>query len=446
MSSDHDLARKSRLPELSRFCFDRLVPERLTHYLFRYPAKFHPPVARTLIEKFTNPQDVILDPFCGSGTLLVEALPLGRRIIGIDVDPVAAFVSHAKILPTSASRLQVATQKLFTVLANFERPKADYKRLMFEDLSDIEFQAEIKAEGLLLPAIPNLLHWFRRYVAVDLGVIRREIDRLQIHPSSRKFLKLCYASIIRKSSNADPVPVSGLEVTSHMLNLEQRGRHVNPYLLLRRAMTRALDDWEQFDRRVGENRKFGQVRRGNATQIRKYVRKPVDVVITSPPYHNAVDYHRRHTLEMYWLDLIDSRQARLALRPHYIGLDRVPKSSSVVLNSELTSRLAQEWADKIAVLNEQRARNFKHYVCSMSKCLTGLAGLLPRGRRAVFVVGKNSWNGSEIPTIELFNEMAASSFRLVNQYWYPIKNRYMTYSRHNSANIDKEYVLVYKRV
>lgn len=433
-------------PELSRFRFDHQAPERLTHYLFRYPAKFHPPVARTLIEKFTNPQDVILDPFCGSGTLLVEALPLGRRIIGVDVDPVATFVSHTKILPISARRLRVAAQKLLTVLANFERSEHDYERLMFEDLTDAEFQAEIQSENLSLPAIPNLLHWFRRYVAVDLGIIRREINRLQIAPSPRKFLKLCYASIIRKSSNADPVPVSGLEVTSHMLKLEKKGRNVNPYLLLRHAMARALDDWEQFERRAGANRKLGQVRYGNAAQIQKYIRKPVDVVITSPPYHNAVDYHRRHTLEMYWLDLIDSRQARLALRLHYIGLDRVPKSNSVVLSSKLTSALAQKWEKKITSFNEQRARNFKHYVCSMTKCLTGLAALLPAGHRAIFVVGKNSWNGSEIPTIDLFNEMAASGFHLVDLYWYPIKNRYMTYSRHNSADINKEYVLVYERI
>ena len=366
-----------RKPKLSRFHFDQQVSERLTHYLFRYPAKFHPPVARALIEKFTNPQDVILDPFCGSGTLLVEALPLGRRIIGVDVDPVATFVSHAKILPISASRLRVAAQKLLTVLANFERPKEEYKRLMFQDLTEAEFQAEIQTEAISLPPIPNLFHWFRRYVAVDLGVIRREINRLRIASSSRKFLKLCYGSIIRKSSNADPVPVSGLEVTSYMLELEKRGRHINPYLLLRQAIARALDDWEQFEGRAGANRKLGQVRYGNASQIRKHIRKPVDVVITSPPYHNAVDYHRRHTLEMYWLNLIDSPQARLALRPHYIGLDRVPKSNSVVRSSRLTSILAQKWEKKFTALNEQRARNFKHYVCSMTKCLAGLAALLP---------------------------------------------------------------------
>ena len=444
MSPDFHLS-QNRTLKPTRFRFEQQVTERFTHYLFRYPAKFHPPVARQLIEQFTNPHDLILDPFCGSGTLVVEAVLLGRRAIGVDVDPVAAFVSQTKILPIPAQGLRASAEKLLAGLTNFERPDKHYQRLMFRDLTDTEFQAEVQSETLSLPPIPNLFHWFRRYVAVDLAVIKREIDCLHAPSLHRKFLKLCYGAIIRKSSNADPVPVSGLEVTSHMLKLDKRGRHVNPYLLLKRALARALDDWELFERRAGNNRQLAVIKRGNATQIRKYVRKPVDVVITSPPYHNAVDYYRRHTLEMYWLDLIDSHQAQLALRPHYIGRSRVAKSNSLILKSKLTSTLASSWEHKIAALSDQRARDFKHYVFSMTKCLTGLAALLARGGRAIFVVGKNSWNGYEIPTVDLFNEMASSQFRLVDQYWYPIKNRYMTYSRHNNANIDEEYVLVYEK-
>src|SRR5262249_55559426 len=71
--------------------------DQLTHYLFRYPAKFHPPVARALLERYSEPGDTVLDPFCGSGTLLVEALVSDRSSVGIDVDPVATLVSRAKV-------------------------------------------------------------------------------------------------------------------------------------------------------------------------------------------------------------------------------------------------------------------------------------------------------------------------------------------------------------
>nr|MDQ4041145.1 site-specific DNA-methyltransferase [Actinomycetota bacterium] len=81
---------KYAAPEASR---------RYTHYLFRYPAKFHPPVAQALLERYTEPGDCVLDCFCGSGTLLVEATVAGRSAVGSDVDPVAAFVSRVKARP-----------------------------------------------------------------------------------------------------------------------------------------------------------------------------------------------------------------------------------------------------------------------------------------------------------------------------------------------------------
>jgi len=67
------------------------------------------------------------------------------------------------------------------------------------------------------------------------------------------------------------------------------------------------------------------------------------------------------------------------------------------------------------------------------------------GSPAVLVVGHSSWNNSKIPTTELFGEIAGSAFTLREVLWYPIKNRYMSYSRHNGADINREYVLAFYR-
>lgn len=77
----------------------------LTHGFYRYPARFSPQLARTLIEAFTNPKDLVLDPFCGGATTLVEAATMGRKSIGIDVNPLAIFLARVKTQPLGTKEL-----------------------------------------------------------------------------------------------------------------------------------------------------------------------------------------------------------------------------------------------------------------------------------------------------------------------------------------------------
>ncbi len=68
----------------------------LTHNFYRYPARFSPTLVRAVIHAFTEPGDLVLDPFVGGGTTLVEALATGRHGIGTDISSLAAFVSDVK--------------------------------------------------------------------------------------------------------------------------------------------------------------------------------------------------------------------------------------------------------------------------------------------------------------------------------------------------------------
>lgn len=68
----------------------------LSHTFYRYPARFSPRFVRTAIELFTQPGDLVLDPFVGGGTTLVEAMALGRNGVGIDISSLATFVSRVK--------------------------------------------------------------------------------------------------------------------------------------------------------------------------------------------------------------------------------------------------------------------------------------------------------------------------------------------------------------
>jgi hypothetical protein len=73
----------------------------LTHNYYRYPARFSPQFARAAIEAFSKPGDVILDPFMGGATTLVEARALGRHAIGSDINSLSVFLARVKTTPLS---------------------------------------------------------------------------------------------------------------------------------------------------------------------------------------------------------------------------------------------------------------------------------------------------------------------------------------------------------
>ncbi|GMV70302.1 MAG: hypothetical protein AMXMBFR77_01410 [Phycisphaerales bacterium] len=385
----------------------------------------------------------MLDPFCGSGTLLVEASAMGRHSIGIDVDPLAVFVSRAKTTCWPPDALEQVAARLLRRLAPLRRSSNEYDRRMFQDVPKNRYSEVVANDNLWVPALADPFHWFRRYVLIDLARIRKAILAPATPPRYRDFFLLCFASIIRAASNADPVPVSGLEVTSHMRKKDAEGRRIDPFELFERAITKALRATSEFatTRVVGVT---NEVRRGDSTNLSYSVRRSVDCLITSPPYHGAVDYYRRHMLEMYWLGMTRSQDDRLTLLPQYIGRARVPRVHPFLSVTPATKRV-MAWEQRMRKVEPERADAFRHYTVAMQKFFDGAAKVLPEGRDAVLVVGRSTWNGLEIPTSQLFTELAHGQFKLVEHSWYPIKNRYMSYERRNGADINREHVLVYRR-
>ena len=229
-----------------------------------------------------------------------------------------------------------------------------------------------------------------------------------------------------------------------MKKLEARGRLVNPFKLFTKAARRAMDDMDSYVQAVP-----GPVRSSvfvaDATAIRRHLRQQVDAVITSPPYHSAVDYYRRHQLEMFWLGLTTTQEERLGLLDRYLGRPKVPKKHAFV-EGILRGPLARNLHASMTAASQERADAFKHYCVGMDRVFSQLGSVLRPGAPALFVVGHSQWNGTTINTSDLFSELAAPDFTLSEVLSYPVKNRYMSYSRHNGASIDQEYVLVFRRI
>lgn len=433
------------VPEYRRLEFASSGAPRLTHYLFRFPAKFHPPVVHSLIQAYTTLGQTVLDPFCGSGTLLLAAAVEGRHVIGSDVDPVAVFVSRIKVHRFRPTHLKGSWEMLRPLLDNSARHADEYGFRRFEDIMPSEYEAVLSGERLWTPAVPNLMHWFRRYVVVDLARILKCIDSAKIPNTHRAFFRLIFASIIRRSSNADPIPVSGLEVTAHMKSLDSAGRMINPFHLFFRAVERGLSDVKAYWEASNSSSQI-TVLQADAKTLRSRIKKQIDAIITSPPYHNAVDYYRRHQLEMFWLGLTKTQAERLELLPRYIGRSGVRRRDPLLQRQKELGPLSTYWHKRIRAVSDRRADAFIHYMLSMKDVFNQLVAVLRTGGYAIFVLGHSEWNGSKLPTSDLFLELAGDSFRLVDKLWYPIKNRYMSYDRRNGASIDEEHVIVLQKL
>lgn len=105
MTGVRKLPRSQKTSAIVAAAFDDNHINGLTHNFYRYPARFSPTLVRATIEAFTEPGDLVLDPFVGGGTTLVEALALGRNAIGSDISSLAAFVSEVKTTVLSSSDL-----------------------------------------------------------------------------------------------------------------------------------------------------------------------------------------------------------------------------------------------------------------------------------------------------------------------------------------------------
>jgi SAM-dependent methyltransferase len=159
-----------------------------THGFHKYPAKFIPHVPRWAIEKYLGNCEgkCVLDPFCGSGTTLVEGLLCGHNVVGIDIDPLSVLITKAKTTPIDPTRLL----QIYSWLV--EEVSMQRRRWSFK------------------PASSNLNHWFTKDAIDKLSLIRGLIDDIpatfgnsQQNSDIAHLFLVCFSSIIRRVSNAD---------------------------------------------------------------------------------------------------------------------------------------------------------------------------------------------------------------------------------------------------
>lgn len=249
--------------------FSDSVSSSLTHRLHPWPAKFIPEIPRAAIDLYSEPGDLVLDPFCGSGTTAVEAAVSDRRFVVGDLNPLAVRIAEAKC----------------------EVPKR-HQAMDLLHWSDGLRVVDPEGYLCLVPDIPNRDYWFSDEVAGQLAYLLADLRQLG---HSLAFLEIVFSSIIVHSSFQES---------------ETRYRRVDKNVspsrvieLFKNRLVAALDAADLVR---------GYVQDHNATG-RQYMvhdaRQPflsvepcsVTLAVFSPPYPNAFDYHLYHRFRMFWL-------------------------------------------------------------------------------------------------------------------------------------------------
>jgi tRNA G10 N-methylase Trm11 len=264
---------------------DRQATRYSAHGLHEYKGKFNPQVVRAIGNILGVGDDAwILDPFCGSGTTLLECLHLGWNVKGIDRNPLAIRIANAKLF--ALRRGQGALQRLVAAIAT---SLAEPSRTLSSDKSVSSSRLEVYLGcgwQRQLPSFDYLLAWFPLTVLAQVVAIFRAIDVSARTPADRAILEVVLSDQLRDASFQEPAD----------LRIRRRKLPRQNYPLIDHfveAVSVRAGRIERARSTLGEVRGRQQAILGDSSCLNLRKRWPAltfDAVITSPPYETALPY------------------------------------------------------------------------------------------------------------------------------------------------------------
>jgi DNA methylase len=383
----------------------------LTHDFHKFAGKFIPHVPRWAINRYLKRggQKVVLDPFVGSGTTLVEAMLDGQRGYGVDIDPLARLIAKVKTTPIAEDRLRSALRHLATKLE--DRPKGTYR-----------------------PNIPTLSHWFTGRAIEELSSIDEIIQDFREEIDLYDFLTIAFSAIVRRVSNADNQTMK--TYVSH--TYKKKPEFAKPLFLY--TVSDYIERMIKFNAMRSVKGTACVVDGCDAREIgRVWVSKElpaVDLVVTSPPYIKSVDYLYNQMAELFWIGQrwnLNTQKLQNEYKRNYVGNDRPNSQKKLHLSgiSEIDSIVTQ-----VHRAEPKLAAVAAAYFRDMSAHFRDIRKVLKPGARYILVVGGSTLAGIPIPTHKLLISCALTEgFRTELVFGYEIRNKHMRFPRQGRGGV-----------
>ena len=299
---------QSRLESAARFGKTRQATRYSVHGLHEYKGKFNPQVVKAILNIFNiEPGQRVLDPFCGSGTTLVECAHLGISGYGVDLNPLAVFIANAKLqaLVTPADDLWAVLRRLSISLNRTRR----WNITLGDDPRSLYLQS-----------------WFDSGILEMIEIIHYKIK--DIGGSAAPIFLAVASNLLRAYSLQDP---KDLRIRRRKSPLPERPF---PEALLD-ACTRFIERTEATQAILGTDLPSNRAALCDATTLEPADLPALfDASITSPPYAMALPYIDTQRLSLVWLNLLDPENI-LELEAELIGSRELRGHARKRLSSDL---------------------------------------------------------------------------------------------------------------
>lgn len=363
-----------------------------------FPARMAPGIALQVMSDVDESR--VLDPMMGSGTVMAMARAHGHRGFGFDIDPLAVLIS--KVWTTAMDRKEVRDQAV------------DVLEAALQGFRNITL-ADAYPQGADEETNQFVRYWFDGNARRQLTALSAAIRSVQ-DETTRNALWCAFSRlIISKQSGAS----RAMDLSHSRPHRVFKTAPEKPFNKFLPSVERVINN--SIDRRAADRGPAPRISVGDARHL-PLPDRSVDLVLTSPPYLNAIDYIRCSKFSLIWMD--HSLESLRDVRTNSVGTEAGDES----LDGDAEIKSVLDALKLRPKLEQRHARILARYVHDMRGTISEVGRVLSRGGKAVYVIGENTLRGTYIRTsviVTKLAELAGLSLKEERTRRLPANRRYM---------------------